>query len=605
MKQYFSIRLFVVVFGMVLLLYFLPDHTAAAGIPSITVQNIKLDKKEAKVGDTVELSMDADSSSGPLERLVVSFKGTDYESYMNHDVDLMKDPANPTRWHAKINLTEDFAKGNLKISMVRYYFHVNDYILYNQALYPDANNTSDLSGGDFFVDPAGYQPELTSISVDKKQGQTGDLLTYSFSAKGLHEDSTNTIQVFFRSPLGDQQKDFWRDFQKSGTSFEFRIGPNDQKGIWKVDRIRLTDKKTGNTIIYYNQLFYDKATGRDFSQIEFEVMHPNGWVKINTNWYYFNPVTGEKVKGWFQDQGFQYYLDESGRRYSGFLDFEGHEYYFYENGTMATGWVYDDWYGDNYYFDNNGRMLTGIQWIDGDWYAFNEDGAMVTGWYQEKGKQYYFDEEGIAHSGWVLLGNVWYFFGEKGEAVTGWKLYEGKWYFIRDGRMLTGITEIGYATYYLNKNGEMETGWKLAGGKWYYFKPVSGNAVTGWFQEGKVWYYFDTKGVMAAGWKQIAYTNQKVWFYFDQNGAMQTGWKLLGGKWYYLESSGVMVTNLKTIGGITYYFKADGSMAVNEWIQFGQGGIWRYYLASGQCATGWQTINGMRYYFNNQGVWQK
>lgn len=84
-----------------------------------------------------------------------------------------------------------------------------------------------------------------------------------------------------------------------------------------------------------------------------------GWVQESSvsPYYYFDLQTGNKKKGWLQENNEWYYLDPA-------------------SGIMKTGWLKDNnlWY----YFDATGKMKKGwFQDADGKWYFFNGNGAMV------------------------------------------------------------------------------------------------------------------------------------------------------------------------------------------------------------------------------------
>ncbi|NFO03104.1 cell wall-binding protein [Clostridium botulinum] len=93
-----------------------------------------------------------------------------------------------------------------------------------------------------------------------------------------------------------------------------------------------------------------------------------------------------------------------------------------QDGTITKGW-----YEDN-----------------GTWYYLNDEGIMQTGWIKDKdGLWYYMDENGVMQIGWIKLKGVWYYLEEDSNGYKG-KCYidctatiNGKQYtFDKDGHML-------------------------------------------------------------------------------------------------------------------------------------------------------------------------
>lgn len=595
--------------GLFLLMFFLSLGWNYQGVKAddrtAQLHSLTLDKKETKVGEDLFFSMDATATGGNIRYVYLEYQAVDDEAKPLQTILLYQKDAT-SLWQGTLKIPAYMAKGNWKIKYVTFDIDGYNYVISNSHLI-NHEKSIDLSSGDFYVDPTGYQPELLGVTIDKNKGTIGDKVSLRVAVKEVAENRYSEVRIYYRSP-SNKEKTYWY-YTAHSSQTNFIISPNDEKGSWVVDRILLRDTGTSNSKVYYNELFYDKPSSMDFSQLTYNVLPAIGWIEYLDNWYYYDS-NSEKVTGWLEDEGYYYYLDEDGARYSGWLEVDGEEYFFDDDGKMVTGWYYDDEYGVTLYFNEDGQLMHGFQEIDGHWYLFDEDGVMVTGWTSVDGKNYYFDEYGEVLSGWAQLDGEWFYFLEKGQAATGWKLLGGNWYYLQtDGAMATGLFKAGGSIYYADQSGAMKTGWKQLGGKWYYFTPVSGHTTVGWLYQGKVWYHFDENGVMADGWRKIHYQRPNwpminAWFYFDGNGAMQTGWKYLGGKWYYLEGDGVMAVGTQTLGGVKYLFKGSGEMASNEWYSPAPK-YWYYYLPSGKMATGWQTINGKKYFFDSNGVWVK
>ncbi|WHY85849.1 hypothetical protein QNH39_25155 [Neobacillus novalis] len=249
------------------------------------------------------------------------------------------------------------------------------------------------------------------------------------------------------------------------------------------------------------------------------INYPLNWHQYEGNWYYFKMGSqGVPYKGWLNDKGSRYFLDQNGVMKTGWLYQGGNWYFLNGSGNMRMGWVMDR--GIWYFLDrSSGVMATGWKYIDGKWYFFNQQGSMKTGWIQTGSKWYYLEGSGAMRTGWLKSGATWYYLDPNGAMKTGWK-------------------QIGQDWFYLNPDGKMRTGWLQSGGNWYYFNDY-GNMRTGALaiQEGEKYYYFDESGAMIKGWVMINYR----WHYYYGDGRtaknMTVDGRYVGEDWYWIPNN--------------------------------------------------------------------
>ena len=144
-----------------------------------------------------------------------------------------------------------------------------------------------------------------------------------------------------------------------------------------------------------------------------------GWQELDSNTYYFDPMSYAMQIRWLELDGHRYYMGDDGVRCSGWQNVSGERYYLDEYGIMLTGWL----------------ELEGVR------YYLDETGAMQTGWLELEGVRYYLDEDGTLHSGWLEQQEGKYYLGDDGIPMTGWVEADGNWYRLDE----SGIVQLDMA----------------------------------------------------------------------------------------------------------------------------------------------------------------
>ena len=310
-----------------------------------------------------------------------------------------------------------------------------------------------------------------------------------------------------------------------------------------------------------------------------------GWQNIEGETYYFDTKTGMMVRDqwvdekyltpegpmdagkfmpkWIKDRGGYWYRHEDGgRTINDWEVIDGYRYHFDGNGYRQTGWYEEN--GWKFYLGQYGKAAIGYVRVGSYYYLFDEVGAMQTGWRTVNGRQYFFDDSGH-------------------RIIRGWaQLHGQKYYLLSNGAPADGITRIGRNLYFFTPDGAMQTGQQTVNGKLYLFQDDGTMAKPGWVDAGghkyymqpdnslavgitvidKKRYYFDENGMMQTGWQNVRGER----YYFDAEGIMQTGWCQIDGKRYYLTLDGALTGGWRIEGNQYYYFGEDGAVAQNTWI---------------------------------------
>lgn len=345
---------------------------------------------------------------------------------------------------------------------------------------------------------------------------------------------------------------------------------------------------------------------------------------------YLADASGARVlaKGWYQQNGYWYYINEDGSLYIGFLEDGGHTYRM--NPMMVVNKPFLSNGDDAYAVDTNGYVIKCVDgfygmpdggptcyvsdgkiikstWknVDGKWYYFGQYGTMEkNGAVTIENKRYYFYSDGImASNGWVYsLSGTWYYAYESGELATEDTWINGTLYhFNEDGSMQTGVNkaESGYTLY--GDGGEVigtisSEGWNLVDGNYYYL--ADGVLVKGsdYQTPDGAWYTFDYQGRM----RKNEYYGDR---WYSDGGWAYIGWILKAGTWYYADlQTAQLYRGFKEINGVKYYFDENGAMLIGEKVVDGKiiktdasGAV----TVSEIAANGWSRCDGEYYYYQD------
>ena len=209
------------------------------------------------------------------------------------------------------------------------------------------------------------------------------------------------------------------------TGWQYNVSNDgDYHGWYYYDPVN-GDKKMGWQLIdgkwYYLSAFGARFGGQniDGKQYYFDPVNcdmKTGWISNSgysgTEWNYYDPVSGEKARGWRNIDGKWYYFTISALKGSQNLD--GENYYFDPvNCDMQTGWVSRQEASGTkrYYYDpESGKQLSGWQNIDGKRYYFGLYGAYSGRISGLDGKDYYFDSDTCELKiGWFESGKYKYY----------------------------------------------------------------------------------------------------------------------------------------------------------------------------------------------------
>ena len=342
----------------------------------------------------------------------------------------------------------------------------------------------------------------------------------------------------------------------------------------------------------YEGLFYDAETGV-YRYAKIGVL-TSGWAFIDSEWYYFDPVTMAAATGTYQyTTDIVYEFAENGRITKGFWakSLYGIRYYY------GPDYYETDWYtidGKDYFFENGFRIDGGYQLTSNMsnekiWYFFEEDGScdrskiIPDGFYTDR-NGYGYSKDGKALTGLQNIDGTNYFFNHRGYAQTG--KYSG-YLFGDDYKGYTGIVdESGKKYYYENGQRKMAGLIEIDGS--YYFASGDGEIATS--QTTYVWMPND-----------IIPASDRT---FDADGKMLDGIVERDGNYYYYNMGKPEMAGLIEIDGDYYFAKNGDGLIVTDQNYY----IWksndilpeseREFGPDGKMLNGIVERDGNYYYYN-------
>jgi hypothetical protein len=375
----------------------------ASGKPLLDLSSLQVGKSEYTAGDTINISIKPLAEAEILESLTINYRYPNSNETIGiggfYDYDQQK-------YVISFPNNGESQAGEWIIDHIQQYLSNGSVsYIYNSGLYGE--NHYDLSSGSFtiiedLVPPA--KPEVTEVT---------DQMT---EVKGTAEPGSK-VEIKLNTELIGE-------------------GTADQEGRFTVE---ISKQDAGTELAVFA---IDAAGNVSEAALLLVIRAPRTeWIKVNTDWYYFDAEKNAFVTGWLQDGGHWYYLSEDGKMKTGWIKVNYKWYYLNSSGQMQTGWLKSgvSWY----YLNNSGAMQTGWLKSGTSWYYMNSSGAMKTGWLKWGTKWYYLESSGAMKTGWLKDGGKWYYLDNSGVMKTGWIQSGGKWYYLYNSGVMAYSTTIG------------------------------------------------------------------------------------------------------------------------------------------------------------------
>ena len=251
--------------------------------PTIDISSLKVDKKEAKPGDSVNISIKATDDMSGIKyiwiyyRTPITGKSEWVKLYYNERAN---------RYEGSIYIDENKESGLWEIGWIYAEDNLENTItIYNSNINSYEDIKEDLSAGNFKVN--GTQADITppsvdisSLKVDRREVKLGDSVNVSIKASD-DMSGIKYIWIYYRMPITGKSELVKLYYNESANRYEgsIYIDENKESGLWEIGWIYAEDNLE-NTITIYNSNINSYANIKeDLSSGNFNVETDDNTIK--------------------------------------------------------------------------------------------------------------------------------------------------------------------------------------------------------------------------------------------------------------------------------------------------------------------------------------
>ncbi|MGL4107395.1 dockerin type I domain-containing protein [Clostridium sp. LP20] len=228
--------------------------------PILHINTLKVDKKEAKVGETVNISLKATDDLSGIKRVEVY-----YNTPITNKFELVKLSYDEKEdlYKGNIYINENIEEGEWKINYIALTDHLNNYISYHKNRNDFTALTFNVKN-DKEIDVTAPILHMDTLNVDKKEADIGDTVNISFKATD-DLSGIRSIKVYYSTPITQKMRlvQVYYDEIENLYKGSIYIDENSEEGQWKINYIALTDTMS-NYVSYH-------SSRNDFAALAFNV----------------------------------------------------------------------------------------------------------------------------------------------------------------------------------------------------------------------------------------------------------------------------------------------------------------------------------------------
>ncbi|MBU8854022.1 hypothetical protein BGM24_18755 [Bacillus sp. FJAT-26377] len=242
---------------------------AAVDVTKPTLESVKVDKKEGKLGDTIHMQVKASDKESGIRTVYLNYKSPITGKYKY--IPLVYNDS--TKYYeGDLTIDDSIEPGKWEVGYAEAYDNVDNYTI----MYGPIEGSSFIVKG---TNPDITKPTLESVKVNKKEGKIGDTIHMQVKASDK-ESGIRTVYLNYKSPITGKYKYIPLVYNDSTKYYEGDLTIDDsiEPGKWEVGYAEAYDNVDNYTIMYgpiEGSSFIVKGTNPDITKPTLESVKVN------------------------------------------------------------------------------------------------------------------------------------------------------------------------------------------------------------------------------------------------------------------------------------------------------------------------------------------
>ncbi|GAB1766391.1 Ig-like domain-containing protein [Priestia megaterium] len=242
---------------------------AAVDVTKPTLESVKVDKKEGKLGDTIHMQVKASDKESGIRTVYLNYKSPITEKYKY--IPLMYNDS--TKYYeGDLTIDDSIEPGKWEVGYAEAYDNADNYTI----MYGPIEGSSFVVKG---TNPDITKPTLESVKVNKKEGKVGDTIHMQVKASDK-ESGIRTVYLNYKSPITEKYKYIPLMYNDSTNYYQgdLTIDDSTEPGKWEVGYAEAYDNVDNYTIMYgpiEGSSFVVKGTNPDITKPTLESVKVN------------------------------------------------------------------------------------------------------------------------------------------------------------------------------------------------------------------------------------------------------------------------------------------------------------------------------------------
>ena len=247
--------------------------------PVLDVESIKINQREVKPGDTLNVSARISDDISGIKYVYLYYKTpiTGKLEYINMLYNNETD-----RYEGSLDIKDNLEDGLWQINHIYMCDNLNNEVyIYNSNVNSSGKEVEDLSKGDFTIsgtsaDIKAPVLDVESIRINKREVKPGD--TINISAR-ISDDISGIkyVYLYYKTPITGKLEYINMLYNNETDRYEgsLDIEDNLEDGLWQINHIYMCDNSNNEVYIYNSNVNSSGKEVEDLSKGDFEVVPDN------------------------------------------------------------------------------------------------------------------------------------------------------------------------------------------------------------------------------------------------------------------------------------------------------------------------------------------